>query len=384
MSIDQSTLDPNEIRKLPIRRDLPLNGLTEEQTRALGLDPQEVEANRLARNIWAGQQKHEEDVQLVAAARYAVDQGDATHAEAAQTLLDAGRHDAHDAFVHLWQEEERQFAEEEAAELLPFLDANEYAWQVEAQRREQLARDEAEAESLRRQIEYKQIEALQGDLKSLIETTPGVQQLAPEIEQRLLQKFEASGVLPSTPKERADAIEESLKETVDLGDEWEAINQQVDTECRILFSHRSTRADREALKTQADKDVAIAAYRKGRVKQLADAKMIDREALKPSPTAEEESAALADKYRTKEAKSTDFRTQVAGIEDRGKAANAARDRGEGITEDRKRYKEAMARAEAGAQPGTVTTSLTVPQGEPSKPSGFGPDGTWPDELGPAL
>lgn len=382
---NQNTLDPNEIRKLPIRRDLPLNGLTEEQTRALGLDPQEVEANRLARNIWANQQEREESASLVAAAWHAVEQGMTTHGEAAQALLMAGRRDAHDAFVSVWQAEERQYAEQEAAELLPFLDSNEYAMQVEAQRQEQLRRDEATAEGLRRQIAQKQVEELQGDLNALVETAPGVHELAPQVEQRLVQKLLTSGVLPSTPEERSAAIEEALKETAVLSNATEEIRQQVDTECRLLFDHPNRPGrDRDGLMTQADKDAAIAAYRTGRFKQLADSRMIDLGSLKPSPTAEEESAAHAARYREREAKSTDFRTQVADIEERGKAANAARDRGEGITEERKRYKEAMARAEAGAQTGTVTTSLTVPQSEPSKPTGCGPDGTWPDELGPAL
>jgi hypothetical protein len=46
------------------------------------------------------------------------------------------------------------------------------------------------------------------------------------------------------------------------------------------------------------------------------------------------------------------------------------------------YREALARAEAEAQFGTVTTTLTAPT--PEAPKGYGPDGTWPDELGPAL
>jgi hypothetical protein len=364
---------------------LPYYGSTREEVIARGLDPDDVEAGRLYAAESRAQAALEENVNLVAAALQAVEQGEKTHGEVAQALLMAGRVDAHDAFVSLWQDEERQFAEQEAVELVPFLDANEYAMQIEAQRQAQLQRDEAEAESLTRQLAQKQVEEVQGDLKSLVETTPGVQQFAPEMEQRLVQKFLASGVLPSTPKDRADAIEESLKETAVVNAATEEIRQQVDTECRILFDHPSRPGrDRDGLMTEADKDAARAAYKRGRFKQLADAKMIDLESLKPSPTAEEESAALADKYREREAKSTDFRTQVAGIEKRGADANASRDRGEGMTEERKRYQEALARAEAGAQTGTVTTSLTVPQGEPSKPTGRGPDGTWPDDLGPAI
>lgn len=360
---------------------LPYYGATREEIAALGHDPDEVEAGRLAAAESRSQAAQEENVNLVAAALLAVEQGESTHGEAAQALLMAGLRDAHDAFVSLWQDEERQFAEQEAAELLPFLDAGEYAMQVEAQRQEQLRRDEASAEGLRRQIAQKQVEALQGDLKTLVETAPGVQELAPQVEQRLVQKLLASGVLPSTPEERAAAIEEALKETAVVSDATESINQQIATEWRAL---RKSNGARDGLTTQADIDAAEAAYTSTRFKQVADSRMIDLDSLKPTPTAEEESAALADKYREREAKSTDFRAQVSGIAERGADANAARDRGAGITEERKRYQEAMARAEAGVQVGTVATSLTAPQGEASKPTGYGPDGTWPDELGPAL
>jgi hypothetical protein len=55
----------------------------------------------------------------------------------------------------------------------------------------------------------------------------------------------------------------------------------------------------------------------------------------------------------------------------------------GISDEKARYREAMARAESEAQYGRVTTTLNTPA-ENTKPGGFGPDGTWPDELGPAL
>src|SRR5207248_3236178 len=101
-----STMNPEEIRRLPIRRDLLYNGLTREQVVAIGFDPDEVEAGRLAHNEWASQQRRDEDAQLALAAQQAVAEGEVTYAEAAQALLAAGRRDAHGAVVQMWREEE--------------------------------------------------------------------------------------------------------------------------------------------------------------------------------------------------------------------------------------------------------------------------------------
>jgi hypothetical protein len=125
-------------------------------------------------------------------------------------------------------------------------------------------------------------------------------------------------------------------------------------------------------------------YKDGRSKQLADGTMIDLESLKPSPTAEEQSSALTEKYRGWQEKSTDYHAHVAEIEKRGKDATAARDRGEGISAEKARYREAYARAEETAAYGEVRTTENTPPEAPAKPAGYGPDGTWPDELGPAI
>jgi hypothetical protein len=340
---------------------LPYYGATREEIAALGADPDEVEAERLAAAEGRLQAAHEENVQLVAAAQDVVMQGDATYAQAAQALLAAGKREAHDALVALWQEDENWYAEQEAAEANQYLDAGEYAQLVAAVDQQSLATQEAEIEDLKRRVAQAQVTELQSDLKSFVASTPGAHEYAPQVEERLVQKLQASGVLPSTATERAAAIEEALKETAVVSAATESIRQQVDTEWRL---HRKGSGGRDGLMTQADIGAAEAAFKEARFKQLADSRMIDLESLKPGPTAEEQSTALADKYREREAKSTDFRTEVAGIAERGTDADAARDRGVGISEERKRYREAVARAEAEAQFGSSEIKSGYGDGAP--------------------
>jgi hypothetical protein len=377
-----STMNPEEIRALPMRRDLPLNGLSEAQTRAIGLDPQEVETSRLAQNEWAAQQRINEDAELVLAAQQAVADGNATYAEAAQALLAAGRRDAHDAVVQMWHEEESWYGEQDAVDALAYLDVNEYIDLFNTQQQRERVKTEAEIEQTKRQIAQAQVKAIQDDLKDFVGSVPGAHEYAPQVEHRLVENLKASGVLPSTPEERATAIESALRETAVLGDATESIRQQVDQEWRI---HRRNNGARDGLMTAANIADAEAHWKNARTKQLADNKMIALDDLKPGPTAEEQTAALTEKYRAKQETSTSHQQNVADMNKRGKEAAATRDRGEGITADRKAYKEAYARAEAEAQYGTVESGYgpeAVQETPAAKDSGL-PEG-WVDEFGPGL
>lgn len=377
-----NTLDPEEIRKLPVRRDLPLNGLTEAQVRAIGADPKEVEAGRLSHNIWADQQRRNEDAQLALAAQQAVAEGEVTYAEAAQALLAAGRHDAHDAVVRMWREEEGQYAAQSAADERPFMDAEEYAKHFAEQQvreREQLAQQAAETA---RQLEAARLQQLIDQFNQFVESTPGAHNIAPAVEKRMIEKIKQDGNVPATEAEAQAFIESALKESAVLGDATKSIRQQVHTEWRI---HRKNNGARDGIVTEADIARAEAHFKQERFKQLADSKMINLEELKPGPTAEETSAAITERYSERQANSTDFRTQVGQIESRGKDRDAAKRAGvsSGFTEERDAYREAVKRAEQKAQYGEVKTAGTPEEPSP-KPGGYGPDGSWPDELGPAL
>jgi hypothetical protein len=374
-------MNPEEIRKLPVNRNLPYNGLTREQVIALGADPDEVEAGRLAHNEWATQQRRSEDVQLALAAQEAVAEGNATYAEAAQALLAAGRREAHDAVVQMWREEEAFYMPSEADEV-GVMDAEQYVEYSNAQQLRERERLAQEAEEAARQLKVAQVAELQKDFKSIVESTPGAHQFAPGAERQLVADLQESGILPSTPEERVAVIETSLRKNAILGTAEEAIKQQIDQEIRIMRKPGGS-GMRDGLQTQGDIDRANAIYREQRFKQLADSTMVDLEAFRPAPTAEEQSAALVEKYREKQEASTALHQSVSEIAARGKDANATRDRGEGMSAERAAYKAAYAKAEAEAVYGEVKTAAAASEESP-KPGGYGPDGTWPDELGAAI
>src|SRR2546422_194822 len=121
-----NTLDPAEIVKLPMRRNVPLNGLTREQVIALGHDPDEIEAGWLIAREGQQQEARLVEAQILAAAHQTVAEGNLTYAEAADALHAAGFHAAHAVLVQQWQEEEGWYAAQEAAEELAYLDAEGY------------------------------------------------------------------------------------------------------------------------------------------------------------------------------------------------------------------------------------------------------------------
>lgn len=325
--------------------------------RSIGVPDQDI-APTIAAEIESRQrgaeQQRNEDVQLALAAQQAVAEGEISYAEAAQALLAAGRQEAHDAVVQMWREEEGWYTAQEAADEFSVLDAEQYVEHFNAQQvreREQLAQ---QAQETARALKVAEVTEMQKALKSFVESTPGAHQIAPKVEQQLVQDLETSGVLPSTPEERAAVIETALRKTAVLGQATESLRQQVDTEWRL---HRKASGARDGLMTKGDIARAEAAFKDARFKQLADNTMIDLDSLKPGPSADEQSKALVEKYREKQEKSTSFHEQVGQIESRGKEATAARDRGKGITAERKAYKEAYARAEENAAYGEVRTAV---------------------------
>lgn len=134
--------------------------------------------------------------------------------------------------------------------------------------------------------------------------------------------------------------------------------------------------------TAADIAAAEAQFKAARFQQLADSTLVNLDELKPTPSADEQSAALVERYRGKQAKSDGLHRDIASMVERSKAADAKHGHGAAL-DDREGYRDAVARAESLAEFGEVKTAAAV-EAASSKPGGYGPDGTWPDELGPAL
>jgi hypothetical protein len=379
-----STMNPEEIRRLPVNRNLLYNGLSREQVIAIGANPDEVEAGRMAHNEWAAQQRLNEDAQLALAAQQAVAEGETTYAEAAAALLAAGRHDAHNAVVQQWREDEGWYAAQDAADALAYLDAEEYVQHVNVQQereREQLVQQAQEAA---RQLEAAKLTQLIDQFEQFKQSVPGAHQIAPDVEKQLVEKIRQDGI-PPTEAEAQSMVATALQESAVLGAATESLRQQVDQEWRL---HRKANGARDGLMTQGDIGRAESAFKEARLAQLADAKMINLDDLKPGPTAEEQSNALVEKYRDKQEKSTAFGQNAADIATRGKDTNATRDRGEGISEEKRAYREALKRAEHEANFGHT----------PEIKSGYGPEAVqetpasndsrlpegFVDEYGPGL
>jgi hypothetical protein len=367
-------------------------GLTPEtiaQFRELGLSPEQVELGyRRQYDVEAQQQQQlNEDVQLALAAQQAVADGETTYAEAAAALLAAGRQDAHDAVVQQWREDEGWYAAQDAADELAYMDAEQYVEHHNAQQlreREQLLQ---QAKDAAQQLEAAKLTQLIDQFNAFVQSTPGAHQIAPAVEKQLVEQIRQDGI-PATQAEQDAMIESALRKEAVVGQATESIKAQVDTEWRI---HRKNNGKTDGLMTAANIAAAEAHWKAERTKQLSDAKMIHLDDLKPGPTAEEQTAALTEKYRAKQEHSTAFGQNAADIAKRGAEANATRDRGHGITEEKKAYKEAYARAEAEAQFGPAevrsgyapTHEATVEAAAgATKDSGL-PEG-FVDEYGPGL
>lgn len=381
MDFDPNTLEPDEIREIPVDRSKPLNGLTEEQTRILGLDPESVEQSRLDQNAWAAAKSLEEDAALVLATQEAVDAGEITAAEGALGLSGFGHARAHDLFVQDWSAAEDADAAAEVAWYASELDSKDYLAQHSARELAERAQLEQEREEAARELNKAQVESLQSQLDDFVASTPGAFGAKPEIEQRIINRVKATGSLPTTAAERTALISSVLNEAVALNTATEEMRSQVEVEWRM---HRKAEGARSPLMTVADIANAEQHFKRERFNQLAGETQIDVASFEPTPSAEEQSAALTEKYRANEEKSTEFHRQV----ERLKEPSKSNDRGEGITDEKRRYKEAMARAEESGTYGQVNSahgtdavlvgSTLRNPGRPDIPN------EWPDELGPAI
>jgi hypothetical protein len=106
------------------------------------------------------------------------------------------------------------------------------------------------------------------------------------------------------------------------------------------------------------------------------------------PTSESVTRAEIEKAEARVAHESGWATDVGGISGRGTKGGQSSPipfGQEGDSSDREAFRALAAKAEQTAQFGEPTTTETQPEPVASgKPTGFGPDGTWPDELGPAI
>jgi len=347
----RSNLNPEQIRALPLRRDLPLNGLTPEQVVAIGGDPDAVEAARLASNEFAAEQQMQQNVQIVLAAEQAVAEGDMTPVQAAAELAARGLHTAHDAFVARRLEAEAQEAAEEQSDWLEFAPMSEYAQFVDAHREAQREQAEVELQLAGDAVAKAKFAEMVQQFHDYVASTPGAHLEAPAVEQRLAQMITESdaglGAIPDTPEARARMIAQATHQ-VSVRDNLSAgLVEQVNVEWRAQEARRreeqftGRRSDERNPQQRAADE---AAWKEQRLEELGNSIMVDRSVLELGPTAAELSAAETAKYVEREQKSTSFHEQVAGISERGYALGRG-DRGQTISEERKAYKDAMARAE---------------------------------------
>jgi hypothetical protein len=364
---DPNTLDPEEIGKLPVDRNKPFNGLSEEQVRAFGRDPEEVEQSRLEQNAFEAAKALQEDATLVQLANQAVEDWEMTPAQAALALAESGHSTAHELFLRNWRATEAQEAAAAAADEIAWeaseLDAESYATQHNARKVIERAQLEQEAADTKIELDNARIEALRERLDSVVSSTPGAHAIKSALEQRVIEKVQQSGELPSTDAERDALIVSARNEFVAVDTAIESLRQQIDTEYRF---HRKANGARDGLMTKADIDNAERYWKQARFDQLAAAKEIDVESLKPAPSAEEQSAALTERYAAKQERSDSFARNVAGMAEAGRSAKEAADRGVGFGEERRRYKEAYAKAEAEAQYGEVRTAVGAVEEAPAQ------------------
>jgi hypothetical protein len=380
-TIDPNTLDPEQIRKLPLRFDLPLNGLTEEQQRAIGADPAEVEAARLANQAWRSQRAEQEATQLAVGAATLVQDGLLTEYEAAQMLLQQGEQRAHALFVQAWREEEAREAAELAASDLEFADAETYAEHFN----EQLASLRAETVKAEQEAKEAADALLAGQIRARVDATvPVGHPLRAGIEAAIAHQLSGTGELPKDADAQKALVADAVQRTVVLSGAQESIREQAEQEWRVLRKGHGKSGD---LMTRADIARAKEHYIAGRLQQLGESTMIAHADLKAPPTADEERERYVERFSARNGASQSFHNEVAAMAQRGREAEQRRHE-RGTSDDsgseRDQYREAVHRAESTARVGEPVTTENAPQAtsrNPDRPD-LPPD--WPDEFGPAL
>lgn len=373
---DRNTLDPEQILKLPVDRTQPLNGLTEEQTRALGLDPAEVETARLAQLEWTQTQQLTSDAELVLAAQHAVNIGDVTPVEAALALRQSGRQAAHDLFVQEQRAAELADEDEYDADSFIWADMDEYirrTGEIDAAAEEKAAEEAAAAKAT-------EANRIAEQIRSKVDAAvPEGHPLRAGIEALIIHQLTEDGAAASDDDGQNKMIRGAVQKAYVLEDASESIRQQAEAEWRIL---RKTQGKTDGLVTAADIEAAKQHYITGRLQQLGDRKMIAHDDLKPPATADEEQRRQVDRIAARNSASTSLREAVGGIEQRGLEAEAAR-RGVsyGSGSEKERFRDAVRRAEENARVAPTPEAVAAAASRNPDRADLPPD--WADEYGPA-
>jgi hypothetical protein len=347
-------------------------GLTSEtiaEFRVLGLSPEQAELGyrRQADIDQEKQQRDQSNAEAVLAAKAAVDTGHALPAEAAEALRLSGLPVAANVFTSDWLAEQRAHEAVLNLNQVSSYDAETYAAWLEDQQEQARAKDEAAVQAAGDDLARAQISQVRDALLEYAATVPGAHENLGAVEARARQIILENGA-PDTPEDVARLVEIAIRDVVQVDTHTESINQQVETEWRI---HRKQSGGRDGLVTAADIATAKAAFKSARFAQLAGERIVDHTL---PPTAEEASSALTEKFRSKQERSTSHQQNVSDINRRGRDAAATRDRGVGITEEKRAYREAMQRAEERAAFGEYAGIR----------SGYGPNAVDAPEMPPPV
>lgn len=354
-----------------------------EAARLAGLLPT---AEEDAQNAAAIKQRQiERDVaEAVLAAEQAVEDGAYTPAQIAAALyaqadanIKAGNGDsraalAHGEFVRRWQERERAERVDEQVWELAVASADEYTEHVGKVNALERQRLESELQAARAAQEQQRIAEAEAALRA-----HGV---------TLDPNTLAAHVARNPDLEPHDLARRTAYEVRVSDQEDAAIRSQVEQEWRNLRRDKGARSN---LVTAADIARAEQAYKSERTAQIkaARAEATQAAALALPPTAEDEQRAQSDRIAARNDRSQSFADHVGEIDKRAHDAKVTRDRGEGIAEEKRAYREALARAEANAEvvtEGSIPSGYRGPGAEPRQKKGYGPDGSWPDEMGPTF
>jgi hypothetical protein len=371
----------------------PLFGLTREQLQEHGIDADQWVAQQ---NVRHEQEQVREATDLVAAAQQAVFEGRLTNAEAAEVLRQGGNATAWNAFTEMWAAEEGQELEETQTDELAFADATDYLSAIEELHTTERSQLEAELQRAQNAYGSQLIRQLGDRFREFVASTPGAHESSEDVLARLRQLVVDQNGIPTDATGQDLMIAQAVRD-VGLREGITAqLTEQVEVEHRAHernLKDRNFAARRTDDRSQAQREADAAAWKQNRLDELAgQVTQADVEAARELPPSSREiSAAQVAKYAERQAKSTSFHEHIAEIGERGRQ-RATRDRGDSATADRKAYRDALARAEHEAMYGSSAPVVATGYGDTHeetvaaalKPGGYGPDGSWPDELGPAL
>lgn len=367
-----TTLDPDSIRKIPMRRDLPYNGLTREQCEAIGIDPDSYEAARVEANADHAARTQREATEIVAAAREAISNGELTPARAASIILSAGTESAtlaHDTLIAIERESEQ--ARYRTDDILNALDSDsieEYANVYEARRANDREKAEQKIREAQTDLARKQLENLTSTFQSHVAATPDVD---PVRAGNLLRQHVIEQGVPETEQER-DNLVRTVSHLVTVSDEVVgSLREQARVSAKIAAKERA-RTGTATTTSQWNKDLAD--DEEARFQALLASTPVAPEALKPPATPAELEAREVEKVRAKNDREQGFANHIGKISAHGaRPGERDMDMGKEHTERSNAFRDAMARAEQNVM------TYTPPSPEPKRDAN-----AWVDEFGPGL